>query len=288
MQSSSHGEIRTSTAAAARRGPDHEERTDREHVEQHDVLEPAACRRPGARRSRARNSDRGRARAALRAAKRQRGQPRRERRARPAARAPRARSAAARLTGWSRSSSTVAHVVDEVRGARDRAVGDEGCARLQPARRIAELGGEHEAGEDQQVLRPLAAGAAPRDAARSGRATLRQLDDLGRGGHERDSDYSARAGSTSSKRLPALRRALEPDPAAERRGELARDRQAEPGAAAVARPERTEDPLPLAPAGCRGPLSPRRRRRCRRSRSARGRSGRRRASSGRRSRAGSR
>src|SRR5439155_13182434 len=49
----------------------------------------------------------------------------------------------------------VAHVVDEVRGARSRAVGDEGGSRLHPADRVAQLGGKDEPREEEQVLRPL-------------------------------------------------------------------------------------------------------------------------------------
>src|SRR5205823_14590827 len=44
---------------------------------------------------------------------------------------------------------------------------------------------------------------------------------------------------------PALRRGLEPDSPTERGRQLTRDREPQPRAAAVARPEGTEDPLPL-------------------------------------------
>ena len=49
----------------------------------------------------------------------------------------------------------VAYVVDEVRGARCRAVGAEARDRLHPADSVAELRGEDDAREDEQVLRPL-------------------------------------------------------------------------------------------------------------------------------------
>ena len=49
----------------------------------------------------------------------------------------------------------VEHVVDQVGGARGGAVGDEGRRRLQPAVGVPELRGEDDAGEDEQVLRPL-------------------------------------------------------------------------------------------------------------------------------------
>src|ERR1700746_256204 len=49
----------------------------------------------------------------------------------------------------------VAHVVDEVRGARGCAVRGEGGDRLEPAERISDIGGEDDAGEEEQVLRPL-------------------------------------------------------------------------------------------------------------------------------------
>ena len=57
--------------------------------------------------------------------------------------------------------------------------------------------------------------------------------------------YLLTAGQHEHEAAPPPRLALEIDPAAERDRELARDREAEPGAAAVARPERTEDPLAL-------------------------------------------
>jgi hypothetical protein len=50
----------------------------------------------------------------------------------------------------------VAHVVDEVGGARRSAVRAEGGDRLAPARGIPDLRGEDDAGEQEQVLRPLA------------------------------------------------------------------------------------------------------------------------------------
>jgi hypothetical protein len=50
---------------------------------------------------------------------------------------------------------SVAHVVGEVRGARRGAVDGEGEAGLQPAGDVAELRGEDQPGEEQQVLRPL-------------------------------------------------------------------------------------------------------------------------------------
>ena len=49
----------------------------------------------------------------------------------------------------------VAEVVDEVGGARRRAVRDERGHRLEPAGRVAELGREDDPGEEEQVLQPL-------------------------------------------------------------------------------------------------------------------------------------
>src|SRR5947209_8207065 len=49
----------------------------------------------------------------------------------------------------------VAQVVDEVRGARSGAVRNERRCRFHPFRRLPELRREQEAGEEQEVLRPL-------------------------------------------------------------------------------------------------------------------------------------
>ena len=66
----------------------------------------------------------------------------------------------------------VADVVDEVRSARRRAVRDEGGDRRDPAARIAELSGEDDPREQEEVLRPLAR--AQRDEHRDERCTPRR------------------------------------------------------------------------------------------------------------------
>jgi hypothetical protein len=76
----------------------------------------------------------------------------------------------------------VAQVVDEIGRAGDRAVGAEGRDRLEPPPRIAELGREHEAREDEQILQPLP-GPQCHDRRSSGRAPLWELENLGRGDH---------------------------------------------------------------------------------------------------------
>ena len=103
-----------------------------------------------------------------------------------------------------------------------------------------------------------------RSPTRAARATEPRCGDGGHGHGLRIVDQlGGVAGSFRSNRLPVAGLALELDPAAERDRQLARDREAEPRAAAVARPERPEDPLPVGRldprARCRRP----RRRRCR-------------------------
>ena len=251
----------------ARRRPQDEEPRDHEHV---DELEGLEAERVGRLQGDERR-EAGERRRAERARERERRRARAPRRARRAARgesSPRAMGRE-RLTGWSRSDVDVADVVHEVRGARRRAVGDERRDGRDPARRVAELRGEDDAREEQEVLRPL-----PRpqgDERRGGRgAAARKLEDCRRLRHAptllrrgAGARQARRTGRTRRKRLPSPGVGLELDPAAERARELARDRQAEPGALRVARDERAEDALARPRVRCPGRCRRRRRGRCR-------------------------
>ena len=132
-------------------GPDDEQARDRHHVDQHDVLEPERVReleRDECRAARAPTRARARPRSRTR-----RGRGRPPRRARPAARRGRSRSDG----GAYRVEPVVLgipHVVQEVRGRRGRAVGDEHGARLEQPSRVSQLAGEDDPGEDEEVLRP--------------------------------------------------------------------------------------------------------------------------------------
>ena len=133
-------------------GPDHEEPTDRRHVEQDDVLQPERVRglqgeeaeqqheRPDA-------EDRGeRDRHCDEDERRPHGGPLRQLAARdrpqPLHRMPPVEIG-------------VAQVVQQVRGARGGAVGDEGDERLHPLLPHADLRCEDDACENERVLRPL-------------------------------------------------------------------------------------------------------------------------------------
>src|SRR5439155_19423696 len=70
----------------------------------------------------------------------------------------------------------VADVVDEVARARGRAVRAEGGQRFAPAREVAELRGEDDPGEEEEVLRPLA-GAERNDRGLELRAAARKVED---------------------------------------------------------------------------------------------------------------
>src|SRR3954470_1509325 len=122
----------------------------------------------------------------------------------------------------------ITDVVAEVRGARDRAVGDEADAGLEPAQGVAELCREHEAREDEQVLRPLPR-AQRHERGPQRRAALRQLDELWSRDHARR--LSGPYGQHQLEAAAALLRAVEDDPSAERVGQLARDGEPEPRAA---------------------------------------------------------
>ena len=61
-----------------------------------------------------------------------------------------------RFFGCSRSAGRVAEVVHHIGGARGRAEGGEGDERPQQRHRIPQLGGEDDPGEEEDVLHPLA------------------------------------------------------------------------------------------------------------------------------------
>ena len=122
---------------------------------------------------------------------------------------------------------------------------------LEPQARVPDLAREQQAREQEKVLRPLPR--AQRDE-RGARDRARCGD--GGHGHRPDGRRLARRPAAAAGKLrsghhrqpqvePAARAelALELDAAAERDRQLAGDRQPEPGAAAVPRPERPEDPL---------------------------------------------
>ena len=244
---------------------DHEQRRDDEHVDDHDVLEPQRVRgleddereqardRPWPERGRDPDRDRGEhtgedeggARAELTPGDR-----------------------AAPLDRVQPVGIHVAHVVDEVGGARRGTVCGEGRERLEPAHSVAELGGEDDPGEEEQVLQPLSRTERHKRGAQW-RAAARQLGDWTadgerpqplsrvRAGHAesltsvdqrlRDRRAGGREGRRQAEREAAALpdRRLELEAAAERMRELAGDREAEARAVVVARDERDEDPLLL-------------------------------------------
>ena len=151
MQISSHGEMRTSTAGRAGGRANHEQPGDREHVDQHDVLQPEAVRRLEDEERRHEEHD-ARPRHAVERERRDRQRGR--------ASAPRGRSSP-RATGRraspvepscsaSRTSLTRYAALDAAQYAANTAAG------LDPPRRVAELLREQDPGEEEQVLRPLA------------------------------------------------------------------------------------------------------------------------------------
>jgi len=132
--------------------PDHEEAGDREHVERRDVLDAEAVARlereegddhPGDAKAERRRHEQGRDREA-------RGDARRE----PGRQRPRRHGPVA-LHRMEPVLGRVAHVVDEVRGARRKAERREAGEGVDPAAGVAELRGEEDPGEDEQVLQPL-------------------------------------------------------------------------------------------------------------------------------------
>ena len=235
------------------------------------------CTRAGARRSRAgTGATRSRERPRSRARRGERG--REHERAIGGQLAARDRPVA--LDRMRRSSAASRRSLTRYAALEARAVRDEDRRGLGPARRVAELRREHDPGEEQQVLRPLPR--AQRDERGTHRTAARpELDD-----RRALAAASRLAREDELERRAAADLGVELDPAAERLRELVRDRRPRPGAAAVARPERPEDPLLLVrrdpgpgvrdvTATSRSPAS------------ARARCGRRRASSGTRSTAGS-
>src|SRR4029079_7414893 len=136
----------------ARRRAQDEEPRDREHVDELEGLEAEGV-------GRLQGDERGEA------GERRRPECARERERRARARpgehpsGPRGELAAGdgtrALDGMEPVGLGIAHVVHEVRRARRRAVGEERRHGRGPARRVAELRGEDDAREEQQVLRPL-------------------------------------------------------------------------------------------------------------------------------------
>src|SRR5437016_2380188 len=122
----------------------------------------------------------------------------------------------------------VANVVCEVGRARGGAVGGERDQRVGPEARLAELAGEEQSGEEEEVLRPLAR--AERDPGRA-----RDRPRLGGGGDGHTGRMLTGWAGRQLEVEPAAGAdlALELDPATERQRELARDRQAQPRPAAV-------------------------------------------------------
>ena len=162
----------------ARGSTDHEEGRDRQHVDEHDMLQ---LRRVGRlkkdeadeteERGKAEPGDDGQC------TERENGCED-DRRSGPQL-APGDRPAP--LDGMAAVGGGVPHVVDEIGRARGGAVGDERQHGLEPADRIAELRGEDDPGEEQQVLHPLPWTECD-ERCHERRAAHRQLDDVGESG----------------------------------------------------------------------------------------------------------
>ena len=229
----------------AGRRPEHEQPRDRDHV---DELERLQAERVRGLEDREREHARERRGAERRTeGQRERAEGRCERERRPG-RELAARDRTPALDRMQAVGGDVAHVVDEVGGARRRAVRDERGDRRHPPARVAELRGEHDPREQEEVLRPLAR--PERSEGRDdGRPPAWELEDRRVGGFHHGTTLVGR------QRLRGARRQDEPeaaaptglgvelDPAAQCSGELLRDREAEPGALGVVRDERAEDPL---------------------------------------------
>ena len=157
----------------AGRRPEHEQPRDRDHV---DELERLQAERVRGLEDRERDHARERRGAERRTeGQRERAEGRCERKRRPG-RELAARDRTAALDRVQAVGGNVAHVVDEVGGARRRAVRDERGDRRHPPARVAELRGEHDPREQEEVLRPLSR---PERSERrdDGRSPARELDD---------------------------------------------------------------------------------------------------------------
>ena len=137
----------------AGRGADDEEPGDRHHVDEHHVLERRRVRdlerdEAGQQRHRGRAQE-GRAADRSGGEKARGGERRPWRELATRKRPPPLHRVAAVVLD-------VPHVVDEVRGARGGAVDGERGQRLEPTAGVPDLRGEDDAGEEEQVLRPLA------------------------------------------------------------------------------------------------------------------------------------
>jgi hypothetical protein len=179
VQSSNHGEIRTSTAAAPCSCANDEEAADRHHVEQHDMLQRQRVRRLQ-REERAQEEDRRKPERCNQQygtedqhRSQHLGHARRQL-------APRDRTRP--LDGMLPVERRVAHVVDEVARAGRGAVRGKRGEGFAPTGEIAELRREDDPCEEEQVLRPLAR--TQRNEGRAGqRPSLRQVDDRRRNAH---------------------------------------------------------------------------------------------------------
>ena len=183
---------------------------------------------------------------------------------------PRARSRAGRAARRSRSAAAASPDARgraarrgrrcEVRRARGRAVRDEGHAARRASRLVSPILPANSRPANRRRFFVHWRGRSATSAARpTERGTATAVTAIGRMVDGRPPRPSCRAplGSTAlratqeggitgrrrSNRLPVAELALELDPAAERDRQLAGDREPEPRAAAVARPERPEDPL---------------------------------------------
>ena len=153
MQTSSQGEIGTSTATAPAAARTTNSAAIVEHVDENDVLQPERVRGLEAGEE-AEESD-----GSVAEPRRQRDREHRERRGEHECRPRRelaTRDRPALLERVRAVGVAVEHVVDEVRRARGGAVRGERSSRLHPATPVAELRGEDDPREEQQVLRPLA------------------------------------------------------------------------------------------------------------------------------------
>ena len=167
----------------------------------------------------------------------------------------------------------VPQVVDQVRSARRRAVGNEDRRRLGPTRRVSELRREDDAGEQEQVLRPLPRAERRRRAAR--KAPRRGRSATTGAGSGRITSRSAEPARSVDPRPTSVSRSIRPPSACASSRAMARPRPVPP-------PSRDQNGRKIrsrSAAAIPGPCPRRSRRSCRCPASARARSGRRQASS---------